>query len=371
MKALIVLLLAIVTLPTTVRSASPPTALDLVGKWDGTVEFGKFKFKLVLNVAKKPDGRLNVTIDNPDQGQKGMPINALLFNNPDVRLEIDQFGTSYLGKLSSDLNQIDGAFEEGPGGRPIAVVFKRSHEPDLPEPVKTFTFAKGEPMDIRGYWKGSLEPMPGMKITVALNIGRIPDGTFRAAMDIFDQGAKDIPAVSATFTNGNARLEWSAFQTVYDAKLSEDGKNLAGAWKGGGRSNQVSFVRLESPATMLPKDISFTPEKSKADDVRGYWLGTLEVPGRKLRLAFKVGKVPDGSYAGTLASLDQGGQEIPMTTAAVTAEKVVFEWKGMRAKFEAKINSDGTLLDGTWEQFGNPLPLKMERTPAPETGKKT
>jgi hypothetical protein len=210
-----------------------------------------------------------------------------------------------------------------------------------------------------------------MKITVALNIGRIPDGTFRATMDIFDQGAKDIPAASATYTNGNARLEWSAFQTVYDAKLSADGKNLTGAWKGGGRSNQVSFVRLDARATMLPKDISFTPEKSKPDDVRGYWLGTLEVPGRKLRLALNIGKVPDGSYAGTLSSLDQGGQEIPISTAAVTAEKVIFEWKGMRAKFEAKLNSEGTLLDGTWEQFGNPLPLKMERTPEPEAGKKS
>src|SRR5258708_483918 len=112
MKALLLILAFLVSVINPARAAAP-TALDLVGKWDGAVEFGKFSFKLILRVAKTPEGKLAVTMDNPDQGQKGMPINTLLFNNPDVRLEIDQFGTAYSGKLSADRNEITGVFEEG------------------------------------------------------------------------------------------------------------------------------------------------------------------------------------------------------------------------------------------------------------------
>src|SRR5262245_17393475 len=71
------------------------SAFDLIGKWNGAVEFGKFKFALVLHIATNSTGRIEATIDVPEQGQRGLPVNALLFNSPEVRLEFDQFGTAY------------------------------------------------------------------------------------------------------------------------------------------------------------------------------------------------------------------------------------------------------------------------------------
>ena len=70
----------------------------------------------------------------------------------------------------------------------------------------------------------------------------------------------------------------------------------------------MNFDRLAKPETALPEGISFTPDRNSPEDIRGNWKGTLEVPdGPKLRLAIKIGKAPDDSYAGTMASLDQGG----------------------------------------------------------------
>jgi hypothetical protein len=360
MKALIFLFLMCGMLRCA-SAAEKPSALDLIGKWEAAIEFGKFKFRLILRVAKTAEGRLAVTMDSPEQGQKGAPVNALLFNHPEVRFEIDQFGTAYNGKLSADQNEISGAFEEGPGGRPISVVFKRSTEPDVPEPEKVFTFAKGEPQDIRGYWKGSLEAGPGMTLAVGLNIGRVADGSFLATLDLLDQGAKGIPA-SVTSSNKTARLQLQAFQAVFEGKLSEDGKSLAGDWVQRGRTNVVAFARLDEPASILPKNLSFEPDKASPEDVRGFWKGVLETPGGRLRLALKIGRAPDGTYAGTMASLDQGGREIPMSKASFQAPKLMLEWKGIRGKFDGTINKDGTVLDGKWEQFGNPAPLKLERT---------
>lgn len=370
MKALVLLCAAMAAFsPLRTEAAEKPTALDLVGKWDGAVEFGKFKFKLVVRVNKTPANRLAVTIDIPEQGQKDVPVNAFLFNYPEVRFEIDPFGTAYNGNLTADLNSIDGAFEEGPGGRPVKLTFKRSTIPDAPEPEKTYTFAKNEPTDIRGHWKGSLEPMPGMTLTAGLNIGRLPDGTFKATLDILDQGAKDIPTSSITTTEKTAKLEWQALQTVFDAKLSEDGKSLSGEWKQGPRGKPLTFERVDGPVTLIPKNVSFEPEKGNAEDVRGYWGGTLETPGGKLRLVFKLGRTPEGKYAGTLASIDQGGRELPMSSGSFTAPDLHLEFKGIRGKFDGKLNKEGTAIEGKWEQFGNPMPLILERTTAPEADK--
>src|SRR5438046_1786588 len=117
MKSIFALLLCAIMASAGIHAADKPSALDLVGKWRGAVEFGKFKFKLSLKVTKTDAGRLAVTLEIPEQGVKDMPVAALLFNNPDVRLEIDQIGTAYNGKLSEDRNEISGEFEEGPGGR--------------------------------------------------------------------------------------------------------------------------------------------------------------------------------------------------------------------------------------------------------------
>jgi hypothetical protein len=339
-----------------------PTALDLLGKWQGTVEFGKFKFTLILRIATNSTGRVEVAIDLPEQGQRDMKAGALLFNSPEVRLEVDQFGTAYNGKVNSSFTEIDGEFEEGPGGRPERLVFKKSTEPDKPEPPRNYTFAEGETRDIRGYWKGELEARPGMKMVAALKIGRLPDGTYKADLDLPEQGAKNIPATSVEAKEKKATLKWQGFQGTLEARLSDDGNTLSGPWLQMGNSNNVSFSRLDGPFQLVPSNLSFTPDEGKAEDVRGYWKGTLEVPGAKLRLVFKVGRAPDGTYSGTLASIDQGGQELPMTSVTFTAPTLKMEFKGIRGKYEGTVSKDGKSIDGKWEQMGNPMTLKLERT---------
>jgi hypothetical protein len=39
------------------EAPAKPTTLDLAGRWNGVIEFGKFKFKLNLKVAPTEDGQ--------------------------------------------------------------------------------------------------------------------------------------------------------------------------------------------------------------------------------------------------------------------------------------------------------------------------
>lgn len=340
-----------------------PTTADLAGRWNGVIEFGKFKFKMNLKVAPTEDGKqLKVTVSNPDRGMKDMPVNAFLYNHPDVRIEIDQFGSAFNGKLSEDGTAIIGEIEEGMGGKPVAVTFRKVTEPEKPEPVKSYTFAAGEAPDMRGYWKATLEPDPGTKLRLGLKIGRLPDGKFEVLLNNFDFGARDIPATSVATTNDVATVEWEMFRKeVLEAKLSADGKQLAGTWKQGPKSTPVTFARLDKPATALPENVSFSPDKNSPTDVRGDWRGTLEDDGNKLRIAIKVGTLPDGSYAATLASLDQGGQELLASGVGYTNPVLRVDCKNIRGVYVGNLNKAGTEMEGTWEQGGQKMPLNLKR----------
>src|SRR5262245_56567981 len=101
MKCQLVVSLLILLGAYAAQADTKASASDLVGRWNAVIEFGKFKFKLNLKIVE--DGkRIKATMDIPDQGAKDMPLSALLFNFPEVRVEIDQFRTAFNGKLSED-----------------------------------------------------------------------------------------------------------------------------------------------------------------------------------------------------------------------------------------------------------------------------
>ena len=363
-------LLTMIVMCLAFHSWAKPSVYDLAGRWNGNLEVGKFKLRILLKIVKEADGHLAASMDIIDQGARDLPIAALLFNDPDVRLEFDQFGAAFNGALSSDRNEIKGAIDEGPGGKPITLTFKRALEDAKPEPPKTYTFNPGEAHDLRGYWIATLKPAPDMALRIGLKIGRKPDGTFEALMDSLDQGAKDIPASALTVTERKAKLEWQAMQLVFEAELDAQGDRLSGDWKQGPKPMSVTFERVDKPVTVLADDLSFEPDPASLQDLRGYWKGALEIPEQKLRLALKIGRAPDGSYAGTLASLDQGGQEFPLSTVTVTNANVRLELKMLRAVYTGILTNESKAIDGKWEQMGNPLPLKLERASAPETAPK-
>ena len=353
---------------TGIRAQTPASAPDITGSWESTVEAGKFKIRVIVTLTKSAEGKISGKIEIPDQGAKDIPVSAVLCNFPAVRWEIDPFdNTAFNGTLNAANDQIAGIFDEGPGGRPLPAIFKRIRRAGAPAPQYLYTFAPGEPRDIRGYWKATVEPSPGNSGLVGLKIGRAPDGSYEALLALLDRGVQDAVASAWQFTNSTFKLEWQLFRMSFEGTLLGSGDALAGTWKQEGKSIPARFERLDRPAGVLPSDLSFTPESDQ--DVRGYWQGALQVPGNRLRLLFKIGKTPAGEIAGTLSSLDQGGGEMPITHSEFTNSVLKLEWKPIHGTFKGTLSADGKLLDGTWEQMGMPLPLKLERTTSPE-GKK-
>jgi hypothetical protein len=72
----------------------------------------------------------------------------------------------------------------------------------------------------------------GSKLQLALDVAKLPDGTYSCSMTSLDQGGGEIPASTTQFFPPNVRLEWNAVGVSFNGKL-ENGK-LSGAWRQGG-----------------------------------------------------------------------------------------------------------------------------------------
>jgi uncharacterized protein len=92
----------------------------------------------------------------------------------------------------------------------------------------------------------------------------------------------------------------------------------------------------------------------------GIWEGKLKVNGGiELRLALKVEKGKDGALNATLASPDQGANNIPISSIDLKDDVLTFERKAIGAKFTGKKNKKGTAFEGEFNQGGAKLPLTI------------
>src|SRR3954471_22916682 len=108
------------------QNPTPPTdsSPSVVGTWEGTLDAGTARLKLVLHIDAPKNGALNGRLDSPDQGATDLPIDSLAFANNTLRFEMKSLGATYEGKLASDGNQITGDFKQG--GVPFPLTFKRT-----------------------------------------------------------------------------------------------------------------------------------------------------------------------------------------------------------------------------------------------------
>jgi pimeloyl-ACP methyl ester carboxylesterase len=96
--------------------------------------------------------------------------------------------------------------------------------------------------------------------------------------------------------------------------------------------------------------------------VTGDWTGTLDVGVAKLRLALHITGA-EGALHGTLDSLDQGANGIPIDT--MTFQGATLHWQSakLHATYTGKLSADGNTLRGEFTQ-GQPFDLDFKRTAA-------
>ena len=103
----------------TAEAVSPEDAANVAGTWNGTMEAGPQTLRIVFHIVAGADGALTATMDSPDQGQTGMPINGVTFDGSVLRLTLDYAGASFEGTMTADGSAIDGNWSQGGASLPL------------------------------------------------------------------------------------------------------------------------------------------------------------------------------------------------------------------------------------------------------------
>src|SRR2546422_2954561 len=107
------------------QKPAPPadSSPSVIGTWEGTLDAGMAKLRLVLTIADAKDGALFARHNSPDQGATDLPIDSLSVAGNTLHFEMKSLAAMYEGKLESDA-QITGEFRQG--GQALALTFKRT-----------------------------------------------------------------------------------------------------------------------------------------------------------------------------------------------------------------------------------------------------
>ena len=131
-KIFLSLILALATMTATAQ-------VDLLGSWTGKLDLGVAKLTLVFNL-KQADGKVNVTMDSPDQSAKGIPATLSHISADSVNFQVPSIGMSYAGKLQGGV--LKGTFKQMSVTLPLdmkpgEVVRNRPQHPVEPYPYQT------------------------------------------------------------------------------------------------------------------------------------------------------------------------------------------------------------------------------------------
>jgi len=83
--------------PVRQQAASPGSgrAADAtpVGDWEGMLDAGPVKLRIVLHITRK-EGAYSATLDSPDQGALGIPIETVTVTGDSIKVDMKSLGAS-------------------------------------------------------------------------------------------------------------------------------------------------------------------------------------------------------------------------------------------------------------------------------------
>lgn len=132
MKNSLLMLLFLLGLSFQVFSQTPATGFE--GSWQGTLEAGGQKLRLVVTVTKSDAGTYAGKLESLDQGAT-IPIDTLTVNGDAVRLEIKSPAIVFEGTLNKDRTELTGTFTQSDQNFPLN--FKRSEQAPVATPTPT------------------------------------------------------------------------------------------------------------------------------------------------------------------------------------------------------------------------------------------
>ena len=224
-------------------------------------------------------------------------------------------------------------------------------------------FAAAATNDVTGNWQGTLDTGVA-KLRLVFKVGKTASGELTAKLDSPDQGARDISADPVTVSNKTLRMEVKSVKGLYVGTLDATGTKATGLWSQGPVVLPLSLEKggtniLADSEKLSPEDLA--ANKHAAEKAAGTWNGTLSTGTDDLRLRVNITKTATGAATGTMDSLDQGANGIPISAITLKKDKLRFEARGVGGVYEGTLSTNGAALKGEWQQGGGAIPLDLTK----------
>lgn len=115
----------------------------IIGIWQGTLKVSGIELRIVFKISEKASGGFTATMDSPDQGAKDIPVDEVILENGNLRLELKSIFGVFEGKIKGDGLTIEGEWKQGGQSLPLtlkrvdeAVEVRRPQEPQKPYPYE-------------------------------------------------------------------------------------------------------------------------------------------------------------------------------------------------------------------------------------------
>jgi hypothetical protein len=225
---------------------APRKDSDVQGYWQGTLKAGNTPLRVALKIAERTNGVFRAVFNSLDQGGLDIEATAVTCQAPTVKAEFGGIGGAFEGKVESGDRVITGTWTQGNATLPLTLERADAQTAAAKEANIEMEkdYSHTGPNDLPGHWQGTLEvKAASVKLRLALNIAKLPDGKFSCSMVSIDQGGAEIPASAIQFVPPNLRVEWSNIGASYNGKL-ENGK-LTGAFRQAGAAMPLIFERTQ------------------------------------------------------------------------------------------------------------------------------
>lgn len=165
-------------------STPAQTQDPLVGVWEGRLAVGGSGLRVVFHVTTSDDGSLGATMDSPDQGATGIPVDQVERDGNEVHFGVTAVHGAFHGTILDDHASIAGTWTQGATSLPLTL--KRGSAPSKParpqEPRPPFPY-HSEEVSIS-------DPAPGVTLAGTLTLPR-GAGPFPAVVLVTGSGPQD------------------------------------------------------------------------------------------------------------------------------------------------------------------------------------
>lgn len=223
--------------------------------------------------------------------------------------------------------------------------------------------------NLAGDWPGTLD-IGGNTIHVVWHIAAAPDGGLTSTIDNIDMNIYGIKVKSTSVQGANVTLavddqveaNGQSINLVgtFAGTIAANGKEVTGTWTQDEPQQPPAEIHFERAAQATDSAAPAARSAASQASVAGDWAGTLSAGGAELRLLLHIKAAADGTLTGTLDSIDQGANGIPIKSVALKDGKLSLDVEAVHGTYEGTVNKDANGITGTWTQ-GQPLELNFKR----------